>query len=152
MKLIIVLLLIVAIILFFKKFQGGAEETLSNLKKKTILNDFEKKLFIQLKTALPDHQILTKVSFQNLMSADSQDKDVSNQSVWRSFSTRVADFVIADSEFNVKAIVQIENTYKGKQSAKKQKNLDVLEEVGYKVVTVKYGSKLSDVELKGLIQ
>lgn len=149
MKLIIVLAILIIGFLYFKKLQGGNQEVLSNLKKKPLLNDFEKKLFAKLKTSLPDHHIFTKVSFQNLMSADSQDKDVSNQSVWRSFSSRVADFVIVDAEFNVKTIVQIENTYKGKQSVKKQRNLDVLEEVGYKVVQVKYGSQLSDI--KGLL-
>lgn len=71
------------------------------------------------------------------MSANSHDKEVPNQYVWRMFYSHVADFVIVDQSFNVNTIIQMEAKYNKKANNSKM-NMDVFDDVGFKVVQSNY--------------
>lgn len=99
----------------------------SALKRRSLFSSEEYKLFVRLKDALPDCQILTKVSFDALLTT----KLLRTRHKYR---TMVADFVIADASCQILAIVAFSDTAHNRRIYSQDYSDQLLQFAGYRVV------------------
>lgn len=73
---------------------------------KRLLTEAEKKLFLRMKTALPDHFILCQVALRALVDA----KTGENVQVWiNKIQNKYVDFVICNPNFSVAAVIELDD-------------------------------------------
>ena len=79
------------------------------IKGKRIITMNEQPTFLRLLEALPEHIVLAQVAFSAFMTA----KGYATRNL---FNRKVADFVVLDKQFNVVAIVELDDaSHKGKK-------------------------------------
>lgn len=128
--LLFALVVIFGLVIFLKLKASGIGGDL--YKSKPLMTDNEREFFQRLKTALPDHHIFAQVSLGALLQPNVKGDNRKYYSVRGTFAQKIADFVIADSDLKVVAIVELDdrthNTDKdGKRDA-------MLEQAGYAVI------------------
>jgi Protein of unknown function (DUF2726). len=69
---------------------------------KRVITAFESKMFTRLKDAFPHHHILAQVAFSALITHD-------NMKMRSKFNRKVTDFVVMDREYNVVAIIELDD-------------------------------------------
>ncbi|QQN89019.1 DUF2726 domain-containing protein [Acinetobacter variabilis] len=69
---------------------------------KPVITAFESKMFTRLKDAFPHHHILAQVAFSALITHD-------NMKMRSKFNRKVTDFVVMDREYNVVAIIELDD-------------------------------------------
>ncbi|ENU87315.1 hypothetical protein F973_00232 [Acinetobacter sp. CIP 102129] len=129
---IIVLIVIFAIVGIFlgsanKGKKGGKRNP---IKGKRIITMNEQPTFLRLREALPEHIVLAQVAFSAFMTA-------SGYATRNLFNRKVADFVVLDKQFNIVAIVELDDSsHKGKED--KDDDRDALvAEAGFRVIRYK---------------
>ncbi len=145
------LLLIVVIVvggLFFmsqmKKGGGTAAEpaqgkATGNVWPKYILTKREQPMFFRLKESLPDHVVLTQVSFNALIGANSQaDRNT--------FNRKMADFVVCNKAFEVLAVIELDDSTHNGQEERDNKRDELLKKAGYNVLRYKQVPNIDEVK------
>ena len=137
---VIVLIVIFAIVGIFlgsanKGKKGGKR---SPIKGKRIITMNEQPTFLRLREALPEHIVLAQVAFSAFMTA-------SGYATRNLFNRKVADFVVLDKQFNIVAIVELDDSsHKGKED--KDADRDALvAEAGFRVIRYKRTPDLEQV-------
>lgn len=112
---------------------------LTNLKKRPLLTEREKSMYTELVAALPNHSVLAQVSFSALITTTSR-------ATRNRFDRKFADFVICDRQFNVIAIIELDDSsHKGREAQDKDRD-ELLSNVGYR--TVRYPKIPSKVQIR----
>ena len=98
----------------------------------------EQPTFLRLREALPEHFVLAQVAFSAFMTA-------SGYATRNLFNRKVADFVVLDKQFNIVAIVELDDSsHKGKED--KDADRDALvAEAGFRVIRYKRTPDLEQV-------
>lgn len=142
MTMIIILIAVFAVILFFlanaNKAKGGRGER-NPIKGKRIITMNEQPTFLRLREALPEHIVLAQVAFSAFMTA----KGYATRNL---FNRKVADFVVLDKQFNVVAIVELDDaSHKGKEEKDADRDA-LIAEAGYRVIRYKRTPDLEQVQ------
>lgn len=107
-----------------KEKKGGARNP---IKGKRILTMNEQPTFIRLREALPEYIILAQVSFSAFMTAQ-------GYATRNLFNRKVADFVVLDKQFNIVAIVELDDSsHKGKEDKDAERDSLIIE-AGYRII------------------
>lgn len=69
---------------------------------KPVITAFEKRMFIRLKEALPQQHILAQVAFSALITSD-------DYKIRQKFNRKVTDFVVLNTQFEVIAIIELDD-------------------------------------------
>jgi very-short-patch-repair endonuclease len=94
---------------------------------KRVITAFESRMFTRLKDAFPHHHILAQVAFSALITHDQM--KMRNQ-----FNRKVTDFVVLDREYNVVAIVELDDpSHIGKEQEDAERDA-MLIAAGYTVI------------------
>jgi len=94
---------------------------------KRVITAFESKMFTRLKDAFPHHHILAQVAFSALITHD-------NMKMRSKFNRKVTDFVVMDREYNVVAIIELDDpSHIGKEQEDAERDA-MLIAAGYTVV------------------
>jgi len=94
---------------------------------KRVITAFESKMFTRLKEAFPHHHVLAQVAFSALITHD-------NFKIRSKFNRKVTDFVIMDREYNVFAIIELDDSsHIGKEKEDAERDA-MLIAAGYTVV------------------
>lgn len=93
---------------------------------KKVITDFERKMFIRLKEAFPEHHVLAQVAFSALIT--SQNMKVRNQ-----FNRKVTDFVLLNKSLDVIAIIELDDPSHIGKEIEDAKRDAMLNEAGYNV-------------------
>lgn len=110
-----------------KQQQKKPKSQRTAIKPKRILSLNEQPTFIRLQLALPDCIVLTQVAFSALMTA-------SGYATRSLFNRKVADFVVLDQQFNIIAILELDDA---SHQHKQQQDADrdaLIAEAGYRVI------------------
>lgn len=133
MELIIVGLFFAAIIfgIFLMLGEGKTDNRKRNpIKGKRVLTMNEQPTFLRLIEALPEHFVLVQVAFSAFMTA----KGYATRNL---FNRKVADFVVLDKNFNIVAIVELDDSsHKGKEDSDADRDA-LITEAGFKVIRYK---------------
>ncbi|ENX41123.1 DUF2726 domain-containing protein [Acinetobacter sp. NIPH 2100] len=126
--------IIILIVIFFiavlvlgnaKKGKNGAAR--NPIKGKRILTMNEQPTFLRLREALPEHIVLAQVSFSAFMTAQ-------GYSTRNLFNRKVADFVVLDKQFNIVAIVELDDSsHKGKEDKDADRD-GLIIEAGHRII------------------
>ena len=137
---IIVLIVIFAIvgIVLGSANKGKPKGKRTTIKGKRIITMNEQPTFLRLREALPEHIVLAQVAFSAFMTA-------SGYATRNLFNRKVADFVVLDKQFNIVAIVELDDSsHKGKED--KDADRDALvAEAGFRVIRYKRTPDLEQV-------
>lgn len=129
---VIVLIVIFAIvgIVLGSANKGKPKGKRTTIKGKRIITMNEQPTFLRLREALPEHFVLAQVAFSAFMTA-------SGYATRNLFNRKVADFVVLDKQFNIVAIVELDDSsHKGKED--KDADRDALvAEAGFRVIRYK---------------
>jgi hypothetical protein len=102
---------------------------LNNLTKRAPLTPHEQKMYFELTAAVPGCIVLAQVSFQALITTNSQ-------ATRNRFNRKVADFVICNKALSVIAIIELDdNSHKGKEQDDAERDA-LLKNAGY--TTLRY--------------
>ncbi|KGT47106.1 MULTISPECIES: DUF2726 domain-containing protein [Acinetobacter] len=94
---------------------------------KRVITPFESKMFTRLKDAFPHHHILVQVAFSALITHD-------NIKMRSKFNRKVTDFVVMDRDYNVVAIIELDDpSHIGKEKEDAERDA-MLIAAGYTVV------------------
>ena len=94
---------------------------------KRVITAFESRMFTRLKDAFPHHHILAQVAFSALITHDQI--TMRNQ-----FNRKVTDFVVLDREYNVVAIIELDDpSHIGKEQEDAERDA-MLIAAGYTVI------------------
>ena len=92
-----------------------------------MITAFESRMFIRLKEAFPHHHILAQVAFSALITHDQM--NMRNQ-----FNRKVTDFVVLDRDYNVLAIIELDDpSHIGKEQEDAERDA-MLIAAGYTVI------------------
>ena len=137
---IIVLIVVFAIVGIFlgnanKGKKGGKR---NSIKGKRIITMNEQPTFLRLREALPEHIVLAQVAFSAFMTA-------SGYATRNLFNRKVADFVVLDKQFNIVAIVELDDSsHKGKEDKDADRDA-LIAEAGFRVIRYKRTPDLEQV-------
>lgn len=148
MEFLLFIIVVVVGGLFFmaqmKKGASGETETKQgkasgNVWAKYILTKREQPMFFRLTESLPDCIVLTQVSFNALISANTQaDRNT--------FNRKMADFVVCNKAFEVLAVVELDDsTHKG-QEERDNKRDELLKKAGYNILRYKQVPNIDEVK------
>lgn len=133
MEILIFFIIIGAIAVFVLKNMNGEQNKKGKrtpITGKRPLTMNEQPMFIRLIAALPEYGVLAQVAFSSFMTA----KGYTTRNL---FNRKVADFVVIDRNFNVVAIVELDDSsHKGRED--NDANRDALiNEAGFRVIRYK---------------
>lgn len=127
---VIVLLVVLGLTILLKLQSGGAGSDL--YKSKPMMTANEQEFFQRLNTALPEHHIFAQVSLGALLQPNVKGDNRKYYSVRGTFAQKIADYVIADRDLKVVAIVELDDrTHKSDKDGKRDA---MLEQAGYTVI------------------
>lgn len=127
---VFVLVVLCGLAVFLKLQTGGAGSDL--YKSKPLMTANEHEFFQRLKAALPDHHIFAQVSLGALLQPNVKGDNRKYYSVRGTFAQKIADYVIADRDLKVVAIVELDDkTHKSDRDGKRDA---MLEQAGYTVI------------------
>jgi len=94
---------------------------------KPVITAFEKRMFIRLKEVLPQQHILAQVAFSALITSD-------DYKIRQKFNRKVTDFVVLNTQFEVIAIIELDDpTHLYKEEEDRQRDA-MLKEAGYRII------------------
>ncbi|WP_436862357.1 DUF2726 domain-containing protein [Acinetobacter haemolyticus] len=126
---IIILIIVCAIFVFaFGNVNKGNKKGERNpIKGRRIISMNEQPTFLRLREALPDHIVLAQVAFSAFMTA----KGYATRNL---FNRKVADYVVLDKQFNVVAIVELDDSsHKGKEEKDAERDA-LIAEAGHRLI------------------
>ncbi|EAR22470.1 DUF2726 domain-containing protein [Nitrococcus mobilis] len=95
------------------------------------LSDPEQVLFGRLKTALPDHVILSQVSFSQFLFTKGGDRK-QNFARFAEVRQKVADFLVCDPSFRIVSVIELDD--RSHRQEKDERRDAILKEAGLKIV------------------
>lgn len=99
----------------------------SPIKGKRVLTMNEQPTFLRLREALPEHIILAQVAFSAFMTAQ-------GYATRNLFNRKVADFVVLDKQFNIVAVVELDDSsHRGKEDKDAHRD-SLIVEAGYRII------------------
>ncbi|BBB66837.1 hypothetical protein UNDYM_2584 [Undibacterium sp. YM2] len=102
------------------------------VKKKRPLTEREKPMFPRLVSAFPNHIVLTQVAFSAIITHERQDW-ATDRATRSKFNRMVVDFVICTKEFDVLAVIELDDsTHDGREDRDASRDA-LLQTAGYKV-------------------
>lgn len=137
---IIVLAVIVFVVaIVFLKMQGqGEQETPihrqtshSPIKSSYLLSNHEKTMFGEIRQAVPECQIFVQVALSAILWTKSQ-------ATRNRFNRLIADYVITDNNFNILAVIELDDKSHDNRQEKDAERDEMLREAGYKVLRYRY--------------
>ena len=137
---VIVLIVIFAIvgIVLGSANKGKPKGKRTTIKGKRIITMNEQPTFLRLREALPEHIVLAQVAFSAFMTA-------SGYATRNLFNRKVADFVVLDKQFNIVAIVELDDSsHKGKEDKDADRDA-LIAEAGFRVIRYKRTPDLEQV-------
>lgn len=137
---IIVLIVIFAIVgmVLGSANKGKPKGKRTTIKGKRIITMNEQPTFLRLREALPEHFVLAQVAFSAFMTA-------SGYATRNLFNRKVADFVVLDKQFNIVAIVELDDSsHKGKEDKDADRDA-LIAEAGFRVIRYKRTPDLEQV-------
>lgn len=127
---VIVLLVVFGLTTLLKLQSGGAGSDL--YKPKSLMTANEQEFFQRIKAALPEHHIFAQVSLGALLQPNVKGDNRKYYSVRGTFAQKIADYVVADRDLKVVAIVELDDrTHKTDKDGKRDA---MLEQAGYTVI------------------
>jgi len=122
---LIVVFVIVTLVLGNTKANKGG--TRNPIKGKRILTMNEQPTFLRLREALPEHIVLAQVAFSAFMTAQ-------GYATRNLFNRKIADFVVLDKQFNIVAIVELDDSsHKGKEDKDADRDSLIIE-AGHRII------------------
>lgn len=137
---IVIGIFIIGIIFFLASQKGNKKGTRQPIKAKRILTMNEQPTFLRLKEALPEpnYFVLAQVSFSAFMTA----KGYATRNL---FNRKIADFVVLDKNFNVIAIIELDDaSHKGKEHKDAERDA-LIAEAGYKIIRYKRTPEINQI-------
>lgn len=136
---IIVAIIGFALFLLFTKTQSSqsskTKEPSANIdspiKSSYLLTNHEKTMFGEIRQAVPECQIFVQVALGAILWTKSQ-------STRNKFNRLIADFVITDSNFNILAIIELDDKSHDNKQEKDAKRDAMVREAGYKVLRYRH--------------
>lgn len=135
---IIVLALIVFVAaIVFLKIQGQQETPTqrktshSPIKSSYLLSNHEKTMFGEIRQAVPECQIFVQVALSAILWTKSQ-------ATRNRFNRLIADYVITDNNFNILAVIELDDKSHDNRQEKDAERDAMLREAGYKVLRYRY--------------
>ena len=130
--LIFLVVLLVAVALLLAIANKPASTKSKDYKTKPLLTNNEKEFFDRLVIALPRHYIFPQVSFGALLQPNNPKNHKEKMRIRGTFSQKIADFVVADPDLNILAIVELDDrTHNPDKDSKRDQ---MLGEAGYKII------------------
>lgn len=106
---------------------------------KSVLTLNEQPTFMRLREALPEHFVLAQVSFSAFMTA----KGYATRNL---FNRKIADFVVLDKNFNIAAIVELDDSsHKGREDKDAERDA-LINEAGFKVIRYKRTPEIEQIK------
>lgn len=102
------------------------------VKKKKPLTDREKPMYPRLVAAFPNHVVLTQVAFSAIITHEKQDF-VTDRATRSKFNRMVVDFVICTKDFDVIAVIELDDSTHDGNEDKDAARDEMLNAAGYKV-------------------
>mgnify|MGYP001564682066 CR=1 FL=1 len=104
-----------------KKFKSNKD-----YESRKVITTFEKKMFLRLNDAFPEHYVLAQVAFSALITCE-------DYKLRAKFNRKVTDFVILDAKMDVIAIIELDDpSHIGKEQEDAIRD-DMFVQAGYKV-------------------
>ena len=114
-----------------KGMKVGPGPSPAKFQAKRVLSDPEQVLFGRLKVALPDHVILSQVSFSQFLFTKGGDRK-QNFARFAEARQKVADFLVCDPSFQIVAVVELDD--RSHETQKDKKRDMILTEAGLRIV------------------
>lgn len=126
---IIILIIVCAIFVFvFGNVNKGNKKGERNpIKGRRLMSMNEQPTFLRLREALSEHIVLAQVAFSAFMTA----KGYATRNL---FNRKVADFVVLDKQFNVVAIVELDDSSHKGREAKDAERDALIAEAGHRLI------------------
>lgn len=127
-------------VVVFLKMQGQEPEQETPRNKKSqhtpikssyLLSEHEKTMFGEIRQAVPECQIFVQVAFGAILWTKSQ-------ATRNRFNRLIADFVITDNNFNILAVIELDDKSHDNKKEKDAQRDAMLREAGYKVLRYRY--------------
>jgi very-short-patch-repair endonuclease len=135
----IALMAVLAAIAAASKRQGRARASVLNARNP--LTKHEQPMYFRLREAFPDDIVLAQVAFSSLVTAK-------EQAARNTFNRKVADFVLCDKAFQVRAIIELDDSsHKGREAQDGNRDA-LLTQAGYRVVRFKHVPDIDSVRTK----
>lgn len=140
MMYIIALGVVVFCVVVFLKIQGQEPEqetptsTKSQhtpIKSSYLLSQHEKTMFGEIRQAVPECQIFVQVALSAILWTKSQ-------ATRNRFNRLIADYVITDNNFNILAVIELDDKSHDNRQEKDAERDAMLREAGYKVLRYRY--------------
>lgn len=105
------------------------QRTVENLdiRRSYLLSIHEKTMFYELEQAVPELRIFVQVSFSAILWA----KDQATRNM---YNRKVLDYVITDPDFNIIAVIELDDKSHDDKQEEDKKRDDILRKAGYKVL------------------
>lgn len=142
--LLLIIVLVVGGLFFIAQAKKGTAtktepKATGNVFPKYILSKREQPMFFRLIESLPEHIVLTQVSFNALIGANTQaDRN--------SFNRKMTDFVICTKAFEVLAVVELDDSTHNNQEERDNKRDELLKKAGYNVLRYKQVPNIDEVK------
>lgn len=135
---IVIFILVIAFVAFIainKNNQPKSIESKDNnrtpIKSSYLMTEHEKTMFKELRQAIPEYYIFPQVSLGAILWTK-------GQATRNKFNRKIADYVITNQNFNILAIIELDDkSHQGKEQQDAERD-SMLKEAGYKVLRYRH--------------
>ncbi len=97
------------------------------IKSSYLMSNREKQMFFELKQALPEYHVFVQVALGAILWT-------SSYATRNKFSQKIADFVVTDKDFNILAVIELDDkSHIGKEDKDRERD-EMVREAGYKAL------------------
>jgi very-short-patch-repair endonuclease len=111
----------------------------SALKARNPVTKHEQPMYFRLREAFPDDIVLAQVAFSSLLTAK-------EQAARNTFNRKVADFVLCDKAFQVRAVIELDDSSHNGREAQDESRDALLTQAGYRVLRFKHVPDITNVQ------
>lgn len=113
------------------KGQTNTQKNRTAIRPSYIMSMRERKMFHEIEESVPEYYIFVQVCLGAILWTK-------GQGTRNKFSQKMADFVITDKEFNIKAVIELDDkSHIGKEKQDEERDA-MVKEAGYKVLRYRY--------------
>ncbi len=131
---IVISILVIAIVAFVAMTKSNQPKTIESkdnnrtpIKSSYLMTEHEKTMFKELRQAIPEYYIFPQVSLGAILWTK-------GQATRNKFNRKIADYVITDQNFNILAVIELDDkSHQGKEQQDAERD-SMLKEAGYKVL------------------
>ena len=127
----VIVIAVIAFIVIIKNNQPknieGKDNNRTPIKSSYLMTEHEKTMFKELRQAIPEYYIFPQVSLGAILWTK-------GQATRNKFNRKIADYVITDQNFNILAVIELDDkSHQGKEQQDAERD-SMLKEAGYKVL------------------